>query len=217
MNKDYDRNKSGLRDRNLAKEAPLAFCTYVLLQDLNWDGSNDELAKIIGDNPEKLSLVELRNKLLLLGFNSQQYEIRGLKALVKNQLPAIFVDKKNKPYIIYYDKVRDTILAKNYDGIIELKDIDNFGILIQIQKDLIKILKSNDIVVYQFNYNDITPFDSVDIKLKQDSLCEKKNFHKIFRYCKNENLVDWFIDDSTVHDDFELRNLLKFPKLSQTN
>ena len=56
-----------------------------------------------------------------------------------------------------------------------------------------------------------------DIKLKQDSLCEKKNFHKIFRYCKNENLVDWFIDDSAVHDDFELRNLLKFPKLSQTN
>ena len=44
-----------------------------------------------------------------------------------------------------------------------------------------------------------------------------KNFHKIFRYCKNENLVDWFIDDSAVHDDFELRNLLKFPKLSQTN
>ena len=42
-----------------------------------------------------------------------------------------------------------------------------------------------------------------DIKLKQDSLCEK-NFHKIFRYCKNENLVDWFIDDSAVHDDFEL-------------
>jgi len=56
-----------------------------------------------------------------------------------------------------------------------------------------------------------------EIKLKQNLLFEKKNFQKIYRYCKNENLIDWFIDDSTVHDYFELRNLLKYPKLSQTN
>ena len=43
-----------------------------------------------------------------------------------------------------------------------------------------------------------------DIKLK------KVQFDIFVLDFKNE--VDWFIDDIAVHDDFELRNLLKFPK-----
>ena len=56
-----------------------------------------------------------------------------------------------------------------------------------------------------------------EIRFKKVSLFEKKNFKTIYKYCKNENLIDWFLDDSTAHDYFELKNLLKYPKLSQTN
>ena len=56
-----------------------------------------------------------------------------------------------------------------------------------------------------------------DNRLEQGSLLENKYFKKIYKYCKNENLIDWFIDDSSAHSYFELKNLLKYPKLSQTN
>ena len=41
-------NTTALRDRNLAKTAPLAFCLYVFLQELSWQGNNTELVKLVG-------------------------------------------------------------------------------------------------------------------------------------------------------------------------
>ena len=86
---------TNLRDRNLAKTAPLAFCLYVFLQELNWQGSTTELVKLVGNNPEELTIVDLRNTLLRLGYNTTQYENNSLKKLNKYQIPAIFIDDSN--------------------------------------------------------------------------------------------------------------------------
>ena len=82
MNSDVPKQEmSALRDRNLAKTAPLAFCLYVFLQELHWQGSNTELVKLVGDNPEELTLVDLRNNLLELGYNTRQSKLTNLKRL----------------------------------------------------------------------------------------------------------------------------------------
>lgn len=94
----------------------------------------------------------------------------------------------------YYSQFKKKLTSKK---IIDVHAGSNMGTsytenLDFIKKDLIKILKSNDIVVYQFNYNDITPFDSVDIKLKQDNLFNKffKNFQRFrYKYLNHSHLI----------------------------
>lgn len=142
------RNTTALRDRNLANTAPLAFCLYVFLQELSWQGNNTELVKLVGANPEQLTTVKLRNKLLQLGYNTTQLKVRSLKRLNSHQLPAIFVDKENTAYVIYVDKASKRIMAKNYDGITELTEIIQCGDLIKINKELIKLSSSlKDIII----------------------------------------------------------------------
>nr|WP_115093481.1 ATP-binding cassette domain-containing protein [Synechococcus sp. UW106] len=139
---------SALRDRNLAKTAPLAFCLYIFLQELHWQGSNTELVKMVGDNPEQLTLVDLRNILLKLGYNTTQSRLARLKRLNKYQLPAIFVDDKNNAFVIYKDSRSNDIFAKNYNGIFQLNAIGHEGQIIKINEELIKPSSSlKDIII----------------------------------------------------------------------
>ena len=139
---------TALRDRNLAKTAPLAFCLYVFLQELSWQGSNTELVKLVGAHPEQLTIVKIRNKLLQLGYNTSQLKLRSLKRINSHQLPGIFVDNENTSYVIYVDKVSKRIMAKNYDGIFELTEIIQCGDLIKINQELIKLSSSlKDIII----------------------------------------------------------------------
>ena len=143
-----NKGMTNLRDRNLAKTAPLAFCLYVFLQELNWQGSTTELVKLVGNNPEELTIVDLRNTLLRLGYNTTQYENNSVKKLNKYQIPAIFIDDSNNPFVIYFDTKSKTILAKNYNGIFALNDISHKGQIIKINEELIKPSSSlKDIII----------------------------------------------------------------------
>ena len=132
-----EKKLSGLRERNLAKTAPLAFCLYVFLKELHWQGTNKELVALVGNDPEKLTLIALRNKLLKLGYNTSHSNIRNLQRLNKYQLPAIFVNNELTAFVIYEDKNNGEILAKNYDGIFKLKSILQSGEIIKIKQESI--------------------------------------------------------------------------------
>ena len=139
---------SGLRERNLTKTAPLAFCLYVFLKELHWQGTNKELVALVGNDPEKLTLITLRNKLLKLGYNTSHSNIRNLQRLNKYQLPAIFVNNELTAFVIYEDENNGEILAKNYDGIFKLKSILQSGEIIKIKQESIKPTSSlKDIII----------------------------------------------------------------------
>ena len=102
----------------------------------------------MGNNPEELTIIDLRNTLLRLGYNTTQYENNNVKKLNKYQIPAIFIDDSNNAFVIYHDTKSKTILAKNYNGIFRLNDISHKGQIIKINEELIKPSSSlKDIII----------------------------------------------------------------------
>ncbi len=149
---------------------------------------------------------------------------------------ANFLNTKHHEYIIQNSDILDVLINYNnlYDEPIGDPAILPTAFLSKETKNKVKVVQSADggdelfagydkyrKIINRNKKSKIIPKILKKIikedEFKKSALFEKKYFQKIYRYCKNENLVDWFIDDSTVHNYFELRNLLKYPKLSQTN
>ena len=149
---------------------------------------------------------------------------------------ANFLNTKHHEYIIQNSDILDVLINYNnlYDEPIGDPAILPTAFLSKETKNKVKVVQSADggdelfagydkyrKIINRNKKSKIIPkiFKKIikENEFKKSALFEKKYFQKIYRYCKNENLVDWFIDDSTVHNYFELRNLLKYPKLSQTN
>ena len=79
-----------------------------------------------------------------------------------------------------------------------------------IKNDLLKLLKPDDIVIYQFNYNDITPYDSEDIKIKQNTFLQKsfRTFQKFrYKYLNHSHLIKTMGYYSSLYANLPKKNL----------
>ena len=69
----HSENKPLIRDLSLSPDLPLVFCIRLLLQEIEWTGSINEIANLIGRDPEEMDLVDARNLFLRLGLIKQFY------------------------------------------------------------------------------------------------------------------------------------------------
>ena len=88
------------RDLTLSKDLPLVFCIRLLLRELQWKGQISELVNLLGRDPRDIDLVDARNLLLQIGFNSKLDRLNDLNALKRFSLPALYISPENQPYTL---------------------------------------------------------------------------------------------------------------------
>ena len=84
-------SRSLTRDLTLSSEAPLAFCLRLFLQSLQWTGQSADFASVMGRDPRNLDLVDARNVLLRLGYNTRLSQIKDFSDLKTTLLPGLYV------------------------------------------------------------------------------------------------------------------------------
>ncbi|MEB3235501.1 MAG: ATP-binding cassette domain-containing protein [Cyanobacteriota bacterium] len=122
-----------LRDLTLSPEAPMAFCVRLLLQQLQWTGRPEELFELFGADPRLMDLVDARNLLLRLGFNSTQQALRRWGQLNPQLLPGIYLAPDNVPWVLGRDR-DGAVMAANVNGRQDLAQLEPGGLLILIQE-----------------------------------------------------------------------------------
>lgn len=122
-----------LRDLTLSPEAPMAFCVRLLLQQLQWTGRSEELFDLFAADPRQMDLVDARNLLLRLGFNSSQQPLRRWSQLNPQLLPGLYLAPNNVPWVLARDK-DGTVVAGNVNGRNALDQLEPGGVLILIQE-----------------------------------------------------------------------------------
>ena len=116
------------RDLTLSKDLPLVFCIRLLLRELQWKGQISELVNLLGRDPRDIDLVDARNLLLQLGFNSKLDRLNDLNALKRFSLPALYISPENQPYtLISKDKF---VFAGNAFGRFDIDQISFGGFIL---------------------------------------------------------------------------------------
>lgn len=124
-----------LRDLTLSPQAPMAFCVRLLLQQLQWTGRPEELSELMPHDPRQMDLVDARNLLLRLGFNSTQQVVKRWSQLNLQLLPALYLAPNNVPYVLFRDK-KGCVIAGNVHGRSSLDELPSGGVLILVQERL---------------------------------------------------------------------------------
>lgn len=124
-----------LRDLTLSPEAPMAFCVRLLLQQLQWTGRPEELSELMSHDPRQMDLVDARNLLLRLGFNSTQQFVRHWSQLNPQLLPGLYLAPNNVPWVLFRDK-KGSVIAGNVNGRSPLDQLAPGGVLILVQERL---------------------------------------------------------------------------------
>jgi len=93
-------SRSLTRDLTLSSEAPLAFCLRLFLQSLQWTGQSSDFASVMGRDPRSLDLVDARNVLLRLGYNTRLLQINDFNDLKTTLLPALYVSPDDQPFVL---------------------------------------------------------------------------------------------------------------------
>lgn len=139
-----------LRDLTLSAEAPMAFCLRLLLQQLLWTGRPEELFELIGEDPRRMDLVDVRNVLLRLGYGSRLEILQGWNQLNPHLLPALYLSPDNIPYVISRDS-HGAVIAGNVQGRVDPTSLPAGGQLMLLQEkatvDRTNLLKQ---ILYRF-------------------------------------------------------------------
>lgn len=125
-----------LRDLTLSPDAPMAFCVRLLLQQLQWMGRAEELFELMGGDPRQMDLVDARNLLLRLGFGSRQLVIRQWGQLKGQELPGLYVDPNNTPWVLWLDQ-KGEVFAANAIARSRLEELLPGGRLVLMQERVI--------------------------------------------------------------------------------
>ncbi|MDA9149175.1 ATP-binding cassette domain-containing protein [Synechococcus sp. AH-229-G18] len=120
-----------IRDLTLSPEAPLAFCIRLLLQDLKWKGSINDFSSLLSKDPRKLDIVDTRNLLLSLGYNTKLENYKDVKSVRINLLPALYFTNDGTPYLLNADS-DDQIYAASPSGKLTLDAINRNGQLLTL-------------------------------------------------------------------------------------
>lgn len=118
-----------IRDLTLTSEAPMAFCIRLLLQQLSWTGRQERLFELFGDDPRGMDAVDARNLMLRLGFTSSQESLLNWQLLEPHNLPAIYIDPEQQPYVLICGD-EDEVIAANTNGHLDLDELKEGGNLI---------------------------------------------------------------------------------------
>ena len=113
--------RSLTRDLTLSSEAPLAFCLRLFLQELQWTGQSSEFASVMGRDPRSLDLVDARNVLLRLGYNTRLTQLNDFNDLKTTLLPALYLAPDDQVYVL--SSVSDGIKVVNVNGVFLLEEI----------------------------------------------------------------------------------------------
>ena len=124
-----DRHAQLTRDLTLSSEAPVAFCTRLILQQLMWKGSSDQLFELFGRDPRTMDLVDARNLLLRLGFGSTKEVLNNWQQLDSHYLPALYFSPECQPYVLFRN-VEGTVEAANAEGRCNVQSISVGGSLV---------------------------------------------------------------------------------------
>lgn len=128
-------NPELIRDLTLSPEAPLAFCIRLLLQELKWKGSINDFSNLLSKDPRNLDIVDTRNLLLSLGYNSKLTNIKDVKDVKINTLPALFFTADDTPFLLAAD-ANDQIYVANPFGKSSLADVGCIGRLLILDEAL---------------------------------------------------------------------------------
>ena len=134
----HTQNTPLIRDLSLSPDLPLVFCIRLLLQEIQWTGSINEIANIIGRDPQEIDLVDTRNLFLRLGYNSQLKKLKDFKSINIHTLPALYIDPSDQPFVLFVED-QDSIIAGNAQGRFDLKKIEPGGFLLILDE-----IKSNE-------------------------------------------------------------------------
>ena len=89
-----------VRDLTLSKEAPMAFCIRLLLQEMRWTGRSSDLSVLLGRDPRTLDLVDARNLLLRLGHSSRLMRFGAWQELQSARFPALYVSPDAEAFVL---------------------------------------------------------------------------------------------------------------------
>jgi len=85
---------------NFEASSNFASCLMPLLSSLGWDGNTRELMEALPHFARRLDLIDLRNSLSDLGFESRRNRGR-LSSLDRRLLPCLFLPGKNPPIVVH--------------------------------------------------------------------------------------------------------------------
>ncbi len=140
-----------IRDLSLSPDLPLVFCIRLLLQEIQWTGSINEIANLIGRDPHEIDLVDARNLFLRLGYNSLLKNLKDFNSINIHTLPALYIDPSDQPFVLFVED-QDSIIAGNAQGRFELKNIEPGGLLLILDEinsnDDVSIVKN---IAYRFS------------------------------------------------------------------
>ena len=147
----HSENKPLIRDLSLSPDLPLVFCIRLLLQEIEWTGSINEIANLIGRDPEEMDLVDARNLFLRLGYNSQLKNLKDFKSINIHTLPALYIDPSNQPFVLFTEN-QGLIVAGNAKGRFDINNIEPGGLLLILDEinsnDEVSIIKN---IAYRFS------------------------------------------------------------------